>query len=107
MTIKYIGRVTDRLNKQILCGATRVYATREDALQAAERLCKRTVGERGRISVDEINVPMGRPTKYGTEPAVGLWISIPQGVHGRLGDDPKGEAERRVIKADKKGAKGC
>jgi len=106
MTIKYIGRVTDRL-KSLPDQMTRPYATYEQAHRAAERLCWRVLDERGSFTVDEINVPMGRPTKYGSEPAVGMWISLPQSVHKRLGDDPKGEAERVVIAADKKRGKRC
>ncbi|OQC75351.1 MAG: hypothetical protein BWX44_00082 [Spirochaetes bacterium ADurb.Bin001] len=47
---KYRGVVKDKL-KALEDKKTRWYATHQDAHAAAERLCKRTMGGRGTISV--------------------------------------------------------
>lgn len=50
MNMKYVGVVKDRL-KGVEAKRTKKYNTYREAHDAAERLCKRTMGERGTIDV--------------------------------------------------------
>lgn len=48
---KYVGIVKDQLNQETR--KTKGYDTYKEAHDAAERLCKRTIGSRGTISVEQ------------------------------------------------------
>ena len=52
-TTKYRGLVVDDL-KTLDTRKTKLYLTYKEAHDAAEKLCKRTMGDRGTIEVDEI-----------------------------------------------------
>lgn len=54
--MKYQGIVVDRLNT-LDDRKTKLYSTYKEAHKAAENLCKRTMGERGSISVKEVARP--------------------------------------------------
>lgn len=47
----YVGHVYDRMNRQNH-RKTRTYRTFQDAHNAAEKLCKKWLGERGMIDVE-------------------------------------------------------
>jgi len=53
MERKYQGIVTDRLGT-LETRKTKLYATYKEAHDAAEKLCKKTMGDRGTIDVESI-----------------------------------------------------
>lgn len=50
--MKYRGLVIDRMNT-LETRKTKYYSTYQEAHEAAEKLCKKTLGERGSIDVEE------------------------------------------------------
>lgn len=52
MAKKYKGIVTDKMGTMDT-RKTKYYATYKDAHDAAEKLCKKTMGDRGEISVED------------------------------------------------------
>lgn len=55
MERKYIGIVKDQL-RYLGTYKTKYYSTYKEAHDAAEKLCKKTLGERGSIDVEEIGI---------------------------------------------------
>jgi hypothetical protein len=101
MPIKYIGVVTDNL-RSLPMRITRQYTSYKAAHDAAERLCARTMGDRGIIGVDEFDVPLGRPHRYG-EPTVRVTLSLPESVYAAI---PKPQGPTLAADAIKKYGKG-
>lgn len=56
-TIKYRGIITDRC-KTLPKRMTKFYTTYYEAYKAAERLAKRTYGERANIRTEEVKKPI-------------------------------------------------
>jgi len=64
------GLVIDEL-KTLNTRKTKLYLTYKEAHNAAENLCKRTMGDRGRIDVEEDESTHGGPREGAGRPATG------------------------------------